>query len=269
MIRVGWLQDETYNGGAEISSQTLRQQAPSTVRITDIPAWQKSVEAELYDVFVVSNCTQYTGEIIQFLQRKPVVKVLWDMYPHGDTHLRKWLLSNAHLVAVTPKQVELLNLPKTTELMPSPIDYSAFKDYLCTQRVYDDNHMCYFGALFPHKLGGAIHYAEKEAKYLHVYGQGDWHGLRAYDHVIYHGALKPTEVPKEMSKYQVLVHMPTIFDPCPRVILEAWYLGLQVITNDMQGATWWIENDPKALFDAPYRFWDYVMMVKGKETDAN
>ncbi|PJF37695.1 MAG: hypothetical protein CUN55_20770, partial [Phototrophicales bacterium] len=101
MIKIAWLEDDTYLGGAELSSDILCKYAPDDVNIVHIPAWQRRIDIEQIDMFIVANCTQYSADFVQYLQQKPTIKVLWDVYPHGDAKLRRWLLDNAFLIGVT------------------------------------------------------------------------------------------------------------------------------------------------------------------------
>ena len=53
-----------------------------------------------------------------------------------------------------------------------------------------------------------------------------------------------------LSSYKGLISLPIIEDTCPRITLEARYMGLEVITNKMSQHTkedWWVKSDEEAL----------------------
>jgi hypothetical protein len=66
-----------------------------------------------------------------------------------------------------------------------------------------------------------------------------------------------------LSEYKGLVFLPIIDDTCPRVIIEARLLGLEVITNiNCQHVTeWWWKDESKTLDyikSRPKHFWDTI-----------
>lgn len=116
----------------------------------------------------------------------------------------------------------------------------------------------------------------KNSKYAIIDGQGGWHtqakGIKesieyAKKHNIDFDLLK-TKSHKEMldllSGYQGLISLPIIHDTCPRITLEARYMGLDVITNDLSQHTtekWWKSSDEDAYEftrSRPDFFWNTI-----------
>lgn len=46
------------------------------------------------------------------------------------------------------------------------------------------------------------------------------------------GNMSPTDFLKKMSEYKTLIFLPKAYDTCPRLVLEAKYLGLEVVMNE-------------------------------------
>jgi hypothetical protein len=120
----------------------------------------------------------------------------------------------------------------------------------------------------------------KNNKYAIIDGQGGWHtqakGIKesieyAKANNIEYDLIK-TETHKEMlhllSQYKGLIFLPIIEDTCPRVTIEARYMGLDVITDDNSQhikEDWWKADDSYA-FDftksRPNYFWKILKCLK-------
>ena len=115
---------------------------------------------------------------------------------------------------------------------------------------------------------------KKNEKYAIIDGNGGWHtvakGVKesieyAKKNNIDFDLIK-TQTHEEMlellSKYKGLISLPIIDDTCPRITLEARYMGLKVITNQNSQQTqesWWNESDRDALEftkSRPSYFWE-------------
>ncbi|MDG1173569.1 MAG: hypothetical protein P8M67_04655 [Opitutales bacterium] len=121
---------------------------------------------------------------------------------------------------------------------------------------------------------------KKNEKYAIIDGQGGWHseakGVKKSIKYAENNNLKfdliKTETHDEMinllSSYKGLISFPIIEDTCPRITLEARYMGLEVITNEMSQhikEEWWKKNDEEAFnFTAsrPKYFWDKIKCLK-------
>ena len=117
-------------------------------------------------------------------------------------------------------------------------------------------------------------------KYAIIDGQGGWHtrakGINESINYAKENNLKydliKTETHEEMlnllSDYEGLIFMPIIHDTCPRVVIEARYMGLEVITNERSQhikEDWWKKTDERAFEftkSRPKYFWDTVKCLK-------
>tara|TARA_R110000824_G_scaffold400170_1_gene607060 strand:- start:589 stop:1473 length:885 start_codon:yes stop_codon:yes gene_type:complete len=120
----------------------------------------------------------------------------------------------------------------------------------------------------------------KNDKFAIIDGQGGWHteakGIKesieyAIRNEMSYDLIK-TKTHKDMltllSDYQGLIFMPIIHDTCPRVTIEARYMGLEVITNEKsQHITekWWKQTDDRAFKftkSRPKYFWDTIKCLR-------
>lgn len=114
---------------------------------------------------------------------------------------------------------------------------------------------------------------KKNSKFAIIDGNGGWHSqAKGINEAIKHAEnnslnyeIIKTETHKEMlntlSNYHGLIFLPIIHDTCPRVTLEAKYMGLEVITNSHSQHTkekWWNDSTENAFQftqSRPNYFW--------------
>lgn len=117
---------------------------------------------------------------------------------------------------------------------------------------------------------------KKNGRYAIIDGQGGWHtqakGIKesiayAQNNNLSFDLIK-TETYQEMldllSNYHGLISMPIIHDTCPRITIEARYMGLKILTNKYSQhimEDWWKSSDEEAfLFTSgrPDFFWNTI-----------
>jgi hypothetical protein len=117
-------------------------------------------------------------------------------------------------------------------------------------------------------------------KYAIIDGNGGWHtqakGINesikyAKENNIEYDLIKTKthdQMLNTLSKYKGLITFPIIHDTCPRITIEARYMGLEVITSEYsQHITedWWKKSDKKAFdFTAsrPHYFWETIKCLR-------
>jgi len=258
-MRIGWLQDKPkIPGGAERSADAFRAGAPADVEIVDCPAGRLVTDVA---IFVVQNCATYSAEYISLLEQKPVIRVWNDVGDNGDPVLSHWLGRHAHAhILVSPKLVEWLLIPLTksarTHFIPSPV---PLPDFLAADQGQPRQGNVYAGRLHPLKgVTSAAEWCMREhQESLDVWGWGDESVL--IEGTNFRGLAEYADLPRILAGYQRFVFLPIQYDPCPRVIFEAWAAGCTLITNGRQGATWWLDNDLPALSSAVSDFWKVVL----------
>ena len=123
-MRIGWLIDKTdYVGGAELNALAIREAVPAGIEIVDCPA--NTIWNGEFDLFVIHNCVSYHASVIDQFGNTPVIKMMHDIWPYGDTRLRDWVLQNAKLVVmVSPKLCEWFpyEIAAPVVYVPSAVD---------------------------------------------------------------------------------------------------------------------------------------------------
>jgi glycosyltransferase involved in cell wall biosynthesis len=66
-------------------------------------------------------------------------------------------------------------------------------------------------------------------------------------------------MPALMARYKTLVFLPTVIEPFGRVVAEAYASGLEIVTNRLVGALYWIQENPDAINTSAQDFWKVVL----------
>jgi hypothetical protein len=248
MTRVGWLADEAgYTGGAELTTAEFRDAAPEGVEIVDCPPGEIVGGLGHY---VIQNCVLYTAEELAQI-KAPATKYNHDVGPHVQPGVRDWLNANAHHICCSPVQAEYMGLDDAV-CIPPPVDLARFEE--AAANVNGDRS----GAVSVgqwRNYGKAPHRAAewgREHGGIDFFGAGVFapQGSRevAYD-----------AMPALLAQYETFVFLPTVIEPFGRLVAEAWAAGCTVVTNNLVGARWWIEENPDALETAAEDFWKAVL----------
>lgn len=260
-LRVGWLRDEWPQiGGAELSADARARAAPPEVEIVPCPPKQVDPCCDLY---VVNQSVQYTLADVESFGDRPVFKVVPDWWEAGDPGLRRWLLSRAALVFfASPLHRDLFPWPVSapTILCPAPLDLEPFR--AAARRAGKRRGAVWVGQMTSPWKGyeEAVAWARRTRRRLDFYGRGPYAPkpgpyVRVFDEVPYE------ELPRLLARYRTLVFLPRRAQPFPRILVEAWAAGLELVTTEANGARWWIENAPGELSRGAERFWEAVLEV--------
>jgi glycosyltransferase involved in cell wall biosynthesis len=247
-MRVGWLVDEGATvGGAELTQAEFRDAAPEHVEIVDCPPGGVVTDLDLY---VIQNCVLYTTGDLEPIADKPRVKYWHDVGPHLQPGVKD-SLADAKQLCCSPIQAEFMNL-KDAICIPPPVDLSRFEQ--AAEKVNGNRKGAVSVASWrnygkaPHKIG---EWASQNGG-IDVYGGGIFAppGAQevAYDHM-----------PALLARYETFVFLPIVLEPFGRLVAEAWAAGCEVVTNNLVGARYWIENDPDAIESAADDFWREVL----------
>lgn len=261
MIRIGWLSDvpKGYQGGAELEAAALVDAAPVWAEVIPCPPGEVSSEA---DAYVVHNCVSYDRDILPLLERRPVIKRVHDLWPHGDPALRAWLLANARrLFFSSPLHREAMRWRITAPVsyLPSAVDVERFRG--AAQVGPERQGVIWLGRLFPGKgLRAAWEWAVEREVLVDTYGAGPLeeqvqHPMRRGGQVSY------AEVPELLARYKTLLFLPDEVEPFGRTVVEAWAAGCTLVVNGNIGALWWLEHHPAAVGRGAELFWETVREV--------
>lgn len=248
---------ERYTGGAEMSAFAARETAPDGVEIVTCHAGDVTGSV---DAYVVHNCTSYDRSIIPLLKKKPVIKRVYDVWPHGDPDLRLWLLANSAAVLLSgPLQQEAMAWQVTAPVtfVPSGVDVKRFRNAAPKKR----KGVVMVARLWPGKgIDRVRQWAQENEVVVDVYGFGP-EEKQVHGALNYRGPVEYAELPQLLAGYETFVFLPSQVEPFSRTTAEAWAAGCKLVVNGNVGALWWIENQPEALENAAQGFWEAVEEV--------
>lgn len=256
MTRVGWLADEAgYVGGAELTTAEFRAAAPESVEIVDCPVGGVLKDCDLY---VVQNCVTYTLKDLGRIAGKPTTKFWHDVGPHIQPSVREWLDANATHICCSPVQAEYMGLTKAV-CIPPPIDLARFEHAASAvngdrRGVVSIGQWRNYGKA-PHRVA---EWARNEGFVMCPGGEVDFFGAGVFapqgsKEVAYDA------MPDLLAQYETFVFLPTVIEPFGRLVAEAWAAGCRIVTNNLVGARWWIEENPDGLETAAEDFWRTVL----------
>jgi glycosyltransferase involved in cell wall biosynthesis len=250
MTRVGWLADQAgYVGGAELTTAEFRAAAPEDGEIVDCPP---GAIMKRCDRYVIHNCVTYTlGDLGRIKGYGGIVKYNHDVGPHLQPGVRDWLDRNARNICCSPVQAVFMGLDGAV-CIPPPVDLTRFER--AAENVNGDR----AGAVSVgqwRNFGKAPHRA---AEWGAQHGGIDFFGAGVFAP---HGSeeVPYDAMPDLLAQYRTFVYLPTVIEPFGRLVAEAWAAGCEVVTNNLVGAKWWIENEPGKLDTAAQDFWRVVL----------
>lgn len=233
-------------GGAELAMDELIDLAPERVTITS-PADAETV--------VIGNCVKADPEtLIPNLEGKDVWRFHHDLARDEPLLLREWLKDNARHIFTSPLHRELYGWEHESELIPPCPKLADFKPNRQTRRHGKRKGTVAVGSWQSQSKGGRL--VADLGEPLDCYGPGAFPPRGP--HINYVGTVNPPDLPALLWQYERFVFLPIAPEPFGRCVAEAWAAGCEVVTNDLVGARWWIENEPDRLFTAAEDFWEYV-----------
>lgn len=249
MTRIGWLADQGKTvGGAELTHSEFRAAAPEGVEIVDCPPGDVADDC---DVYVVHNCVLYDPPDFAPIAGKPAFKYWHDVGPWIQDGVRPFLARMRH-ICCSPIQADYMRLPDAATI-PPPVDLDRFRRAAALMNgdragIVSVGSWRNYGKA-PHK---AAEWASRHGDTVDFYGGGVFAPPTSRE-IAYQG------MPRLLAKYQTFVFLPTVIEPFGRLVAEAWAAGCEIVTNNLVGAKWWIENDPHAMDTAADDFWRVIL----------
>jgi glycosyltransferase involved in cell wall biosynthesis len=246
-MRVGWLMDvPDLPGGAEYTQGEFRAAAPESVEIIDCPPGEVVPGLDRY---VIHNCVQYTLDDLAPIGKTRTVKFWHDVGPWIQPQVRAWLDRHTLPVCCSPVQSEYMSL--AAALIPPPVDLDRFAQAAASVNGNRRGNVC-VGSW--RNYGKAPH---KVAEWAAANGPVDFFGG---------GFLAPpgsqevsqATMPALLASYERFVFLPVVIEPFGRLVAEAWAAGCEIVTNQLVGAGYWIEENPAAIESAGEDFWKVV-----------
>ena len=254
-MKVAWLHDEANadgtKGGAELTMDEFRQAAPEWVEFTP--------EA---DTVVIGNCVTFLPEIVKELEGKRVIRYHHDLSYHEHPAVKEWADENAEHIFTSPLHLQLYRPSKESspraKVIPPAVPLERFRPNRQQRRHGTRKGIVTVASWQNPNKGGHL-----VSETLYRQGlQADCYGHGAHvpygDHIQVKGGYEPGELPQILWQYEQFIFLPNVIEPFGRCVVEAWAAGLEILTNDLVGANYFLEQDQDALATAAQDFWEYV-----------
>jgi len=247
-MKVGWLHDggnaDGTQGGAELTQAEFRKAAPDHVEIIDCPAGEV---VEDLDVYVAHNVVFYEAADLAPAKGR-LVKYWHDVGPHIHPDVLAELEEAVH-ICCSPIQRARLGRDKA-HLVPPSLSLARFR------QAGSANGRVRKGIV---ALGPWMNYGKTPRPVA------EWANGRVVD-FFGSGPLAPPgarevsydSMPDLLAHYETFVHLPLVLEPFGRGVAEAWASGCKIVTNNLVGARYWIEDNPAGLETASVDFWKLV-----------
>lgn len=246
-MRIGWLADQAaVLGGAELTQAEFKAVAPAGLEIVDCPP---GVVMDGLDRYVIHNCLTYEPEDLQVIGKRPALKYWHDVGPHLQPPIRDWIARHAVQVCCSPTQADYMGI--AANVIPPAVDLDRFR---AAAALMNGGRKGNVSVGSWRNFGKAAHRAAEWGGRnggIEFYGEGPFAPADARP-------VPYEDMPGLLARYQTFVFLPTVLEPFGRLVVEAWAAGCEVVTNNLVGARWWIENQPEALETAGEDFWKVV-----------
>jgi hypothetical protein len=248
-MRIGWLADvPDLPGGAEFTQEEFKAAAPPRVEVVYCPPGQPIPGCDRY---VIHNCVQYTLDDLEQMDGALVFKYWHDVGPWITPECRAWLDKRASYIACSPIQGEHMGI-ETVATIPPPVDLERFSRAGARVNGHRVGAVCVaswrnYGKA-PHKV--AQWAAQNEP--VDFYGGGFLAPPGSEE-------IAQEKMPDLLARYSTFVFLPTVIEPFGRVVAEAWAAGCAIVTNELVGAGYWIQENPEAIETAAEDFWNVVL----------
>ena len=280
-------------GGTSLTLDAIIEPNKSNVKLISTEDFSLKDCFSNVDMFIfgnLTNLTQNSLDAIKFtIENKPFVKIEFDYgycknrgrIPHEILSKEKCNCSKENTSVPHLKELYSLILKESLHIFyMSEGQRSIHRDDLLFTNIKKTSVLssCFCQAHL--KKFKELKLKEKNEKYAIIDGNGGWHTQAKGVHKSIKYAEKnkiPFDLIKTnsyddmielLSNYKGLITMPIIHDTCPRITIEARYMGLEVITNEKsQHITedWWKKTDEiayKFTKSRPFYFWEKLKCLK-------
>lgn len=273
-LRIGWLQDNIMQpvSGARTSATLLRQMAPPEVTILEIDPQALPLRRKLaVDAFVALKCDTYPPETVEFIDGKPLVTSLRDIWrSQGSSIVRQYLLDESRLVLFL-SELHVSAFPyrvrAPVEICPPPFDVPWMQEQHHEYCYGPRSGTCWVGSYeYSKGVGETIGWANRTQTQVDFYGAGQL-APRDTPFTRNCGFLEPGHVLETMGRYKQFVYQPMLPDPFGRTVVEAAIMGCQLTLNDKVGCGSRALDFAFAIlagdYDAGKRFWERALQEVG------
>lgn len=271
-IKIGWIQDFSKNGGAELSNKHLvsigNDLGFDIVGITPVNFRNEILYSS--DLLIMNNFFEFPIEKVNkvmdaiYEKRIPYIKYDHDHREMRRPHFSRQLFSMSKLnVFISPlhkkKTIEMVGnqIDGHSICLPLSIDTEAYQQIEKIKRQKDSVIVpCY------RKCKDNILKFIKENKNKQYFIIGDIDYKFNGENVKTSHLLPPEKLPALYSEYENMLHLPISFWAGERIYFEALLCGCKPITNENVGHTSWdFKNIKTELNKAPFTFWKKIVEV--------
>jgi glycosyltransferase involved in cell wall biosynthesis len=254
-MKVAWLHDQGNadgtKGGAEYTMDWFKRLAPNGVEFDP--------DAE---TVVIGNCVTLQAAILNEIADRRVIRYHHDLSYAESPVLRQWLDANALNIFTSPLHLDRYRFEEEPQheplVIPPHVDLEAFRPNRQTRRNGKRQGIVTV-ASWQNPGKGAQLVSEtlyRQGLKADCYGPGQFTPYG--DHVNKLGAVDPNQLPQILWRYEQFIFLPSVVEPFGRCVVEAWAAGCEILTNDLVGAKFFIEQNPHALDTAAEDFWAIV-----------
>jgi hypothetical protein len=250
-MKVGWLTDDPgYIGGAEMTQAEFQSVAPDSVEIVPCPPG----EIKPADRYVANNIVHYSLADFAPLDA-PITWYHHDLSAWIQPDVQEHLNRHASHIFCSPIQRDRYGLDG--KLIP-PMADERFRPTRQAQRNGHRQGTCSVAQWRTPSKGSHLleEWAAQHGE-VEVFGPGPF--MPSGPNIKPMGEMDPLKMPQLLWSYERFVFLPIAPEPFGRAVMEAATAGLEVITNRLVGAVWWMENEPKKLRTAGRDFWKAVL----------
>ena len=251
-MKVAWLHDEGNadgsKGGAELTMDGFREAAPEWIEFTPDG-----------ETVVIGNCVTFQPEIIYELEKaERVIRYHHDLSHAEHPRLREWLDENAEHIFTSPLHAEQYKAGPDAAVIPPQIELERFRPNRQQRRHGQRKGIVTVASWQNPNKGGHLvsETLYRQGLTADCYGHGPH--VPYGDHINVKGAYDPAELPQILWQYEQFIFLPNVIEPFGRCVVEAWAAGLEILTNDLVGSKYYLEEDQAALETAAEDFWRYV-----------
>jgi len=275
---------EDYVGGAELTLEALYQASPVKAgKIHSTSLTHELIKKNSDKLWILVNFTLAKKEILSFFVTEKCKYVIVEMdykyCKHRSEHYHKaqegveckcqddmkqgkWIeafyrrASSVYFMSDGQREVYISKFPKMSSWTNLKTQYSTWSkddlDYLVElsfeHKSDNEEWAVLSGPSWIKNLKGTEEYCKQKGLAYKILPK-----------------LPYKEFLKELNKYKGLVFHPVGLDTCPRLVVEAKLLGLEIDINDfvqIKHEPWFMENDMEKfisfLYDRPKQFWQSI-----------
>lgn len=237
-------------GGAELVMDELIEAAPDGVIFTS---------PDDADTVVIGNCVTLDHEkILPQIEGKRVIRYHHDLARDESQEFWDWLDANAEHIFTSPYHRDLYGHYPDAQLIPPTATLKTFRPPRDKRRHPKRKGIVTVGSWQGPGKGAQLvsETVYRAGETLDCYGTGAWQPVG--QHVSNKGPVRHADLPAILWQYEQFVFLPFAPEPFGRCVAEAWSAGCEIMTNDLVGSKWWIENKPDDLYTAAEDFWSFA-----------